>query len=184
MRPWLPGHSGTRRYWAARPGTQTKQPASRENPASGHIRRVWQVMGSNHRRLSRRFYRPSLLAEAYAADQRVRAARHASGPPPSAMRPLDDAAPGGLEDPPVRGRAVAPDVGRRSLRVRAEWRWSLSREKATSPGGAGPRGRGGCRPRLGQPDCRRCSPRAFPRFRRSPRARRRCFTKDPAKLPN
>jgi len=35
-----------------------EQPASQENPASGHIRSVWQVMGSNHRRRSRRFYSP------------------------------------------------------------------------------------------------------------------------------
>ena len=32
----------------------------------------WQVLGSNHRRLSRRFYSPLLLAEVDAADQRVR----------------------------------------------------------------------------------------------------------------
>jgi len=56
IRPWIHGYNGTRRHKAARPGTDTKQPASQENPASGHIRSVWQVLGSNHRRLSRRFY--------------------------------------------------------------------------------------------------------------------------------
>jgi hypothetical protein len=35
----------------------------------------WQVMGSNHRRLSRRFYRPLLPGEANAADQRLRGSR-------------------------------------------------------------------------------------------------------------
>ena len=52
---------------------------------------------------------------------------------------------------------------------------AVGRQGATSPGNAGRQGRGGCRPRPGAaPACRRCSPRAFPRFRRSPRARWRC----------
>ena len=54
---------------------------------SGRFRRWWQVLGSNQRRLSRRFYRPPLLPESPAADQGIRASRRDSGPPPSAMRP-------------------------------------------------------------------------------------------------
>ena len=54
---------------------------------AGRFRRWWQVLGSNQRRLSRRFYNPSLLPEAHAADQRGRGPRRDSGPPPSAMRP-------------------------------------------------------------------------------------------------
>ena len=46
--------------------------------------RCW---GSNQRRLSRRFYSPSLLTEAPAVDQRGRFWRHASGSWPSAIRP-------------------------------------------------------------------------------------------------
>jgi hypothetical protein len=45
------------------------------------------VLGSNQRRLSRRFYRPPLLSESHVADQRIRRPRRVSGPPPSAMRP-------------------------------------------------------------------------------------------------
>jgi hypothetical protein len=54
---------------------------------AGRFRSVWQVLGSNQRRLSRRFYRPSLLAEAPAADLRFCVPRRDSGPQPSAMRP-------------------------------------------------------------------------------------------------
>jgi hypothetical protein len=48
---------------------------------------VWQVLGSNHRRLSRRFYSPILLFEAYAADLHLCLSRQDLGQPPSAMRP-------------------------------------------------------------------------------------------------
>src|SRR5439155_26656513 len=53
----------------------------------GRFRWWWQVLGSNQRRLSRRFYSPSLPPEAHAADQRGRGPRRDSGPSPSAMRP-------------------------------------------------------------------------------------------------
>src|SRR5690349_12323142 len=53
---------------------------------AGRFRRWWQVLGSNQRRLSRRFYSPSLLPESNAADRRGRRPRCDSGPPPSAMR--------------------------------------------------------------------------------------------------
>ena len=46
---------------------------------------MWQVLGSNQRRLSRRSFSPSLLSEACAADQHGRASRRDSGLPPSAM---------------------------------------------------------------------------------------------------
>ena len=45
------------------------------------------MLGSNQRRLSRRFYSPSLLAEANAGDQRIRRPRRRARPTPSAMRP-------------------------------------------------------------------------------------------------
>ena len=45
------------------------------------------MLGSNQRRLSRRFYSPILLFEAYAADLRLCASRRDLGPPPSAIRP-------------------------------------------------------------------------------------------------
>jgi hypothetical protein len=48
---------------------------------------VWQVLGSNQRRLSRRFYSQSILPEVHAADQRIRRSRHDPGLRPSAMRP-------------------------------------------------------------------------------------------------
>jgi hypothetical protein len=48
---------------------------------------VWQVLGSNQRRLSRRFYSTLLLPESPPADQRIRPSRRVCGPPPSAMRP-------------------------------------------------------------------------------------------------
>ena len=85
--PWFSGYSGTRRYKAARPGTDTKQPASQENPASGHIRRWWQVLGSNQRRLSRRFCSPSLLLAAPATDLDSCVSRRDLGSLPSATRP-------------------------------------------------------------------------------------------------
>src|ERR1039457_1525461 len=59
-----------------------------ENPQlAGRFRRWWQVMGSNQRRLSRRFYSPRAPPESPPADQRIRASRLRSGLPPSAMRP-------------------------------------------------------------------------------------------------
>jgi hypothetical protein len=44
-------------------------------------------LGSNQQRVSRRFYSPSLLPEAHAADQHIRRSRLRPGRPPSAMRP-------------------------------------------------------------------------------------------------
>ncbi len=65
---------------------KTARIAENSQPA-GRFRRVWQVLGSNQRRLSRRFYSPSLLSKAHAADQHIRRSRHDRGPRPSAMRP-------------------------------------------------------------------------------------------------
>ena len=69
------------------------------------------MLGSNQRRLSRRFYSPSLLAEADAADQRIRASRCDSGPPPSAMRPCE---PGSGAVKATDGGAEATDGAGRS----------------------------------------------------------------------
>jgi hypothetical protein len=69
-------------------GTEEKTARLAENSQlAGRFRWWWQVMGSNHRRLSRRFYSPILLFEAYAADLRLCHPRRDLGPPPSAMRP-------------------------------------------------------------------------------------------------
>src|SRR5271166_1902320 len=65
---------------------ETARRAAFPQPA-GRFRRWWQVLGSNQRRLSRRFYSPILLSEAYAADLRLCASRRDLGPPPSAIRP-------------------------------------------------------------------------------------------------
>ena len=54
---------------------------------AGRFPRVWQVLGSNQRRLSRRFYSPILLFESYAGDLRLCVSRRDLGQPPSAMRP-------------------------------------------------------------------------------------------------
>jgi hypothetical protein len=66
--------------------TRNKTTRLRYTPG-GDISRGAEGMGSNHRRLSRRFYSPSLLPEADAADQRVRRSRRDSAPAPSATRP-------------------------------------------------------------------------------------------------
>src|SRR5487761_1037564 len=54
---------------------------------AGRFRRWWQVLGSNQRRLSRRFYSTLAPPEPYAADLRLCVPRRDSGQPPSAMRP-------------------------------------------------------------------------------------------------
>src|SRR5689334_23703366 len=49
-----------------------KTPRQHENSQlAGGFRSVWQVLGSNQRRLSRRFYSLILLSGAYAADLRL-----------------------------------------------------------------------------------------------------------------
>jgi hypothetical protein len=63
IRPWTPRHGGLQRDKATHGGTEKKRPASSENSQpAGRFRRWWQVLGSNQRRLSRRFYRPLPLA--------------------------------------------------------------------------------------------------------------------------
>jgi len=54
---------------------------------AGRFRRWWQVLGSNQRRLSRRFYSPILLFESYVPNLPLCARRQNLGPPPSAMCP-------------------------------------------------------------------------------------------------
>jgi hypothetical protein len=74
---------------------------------AGRFPRVWQVLGSNQRRLSRRFYSPPLRPEAPTADQRLCASRSDSGPPPSAMRPWTQGS-WGLE---IHGRGTDGEGG-------------------------------------------------------------------------
>jgi hypothetical protein len=54
---------------------------------AGRFRRWWQVVDSNHRRRSRRFYSPLAPPESPPADQHLCVSRPDCGPPPSAMRP-------------------------------------------------------------------------------------------------
>ena len=89
------------RYMSVDPATQGSTarqgdtPWAREKTARiaahpqlpGRFRRMWQVVDSNHRRRSRRFYSPLLLPESPPADQHIRASRRKFGPPPSAVRP-------------------------------------------------------------------------------------------------
>jgi len=84
-----------------------------ENPQlAGRFRRWWQVLGSNQRRLSRRFYSPILLFEAYAPNVPLCVPRRDSGPPPSAMRPCAGSR--------CRGDArTGTDSGVRRLRLHA-----------------------------------------------------------------
>jgi hypothetical protein len=70
---------------------------------AGRFRRWWQVLGSNQRRLSRRFYSPLLLPESPPADQHGRAWRRKSWLPPSAMRPCVPG-PAGAESTDGHGR--------------------------------------------------------------------------------
>src|SRR6516165_662033 len=53
-RIWAPGAASSR--------TRQDQPLTTSMQVRGCFHRWWQVMGSNHRRLSRRFYRPLPLA--------------------------------------------------------------------------------------------------------------------------
>ena len=74
----------------------------------------WQVLGSNQRRLSRRFYSPSLLTEEPGADQHIRVSMRDLGLPPSAMRPwvpgsVGRAARGRMRNGPRTGAAEATD---------------------------------------------------------------------------
>ena len=86
--------------------------------ATGRFRRWWQVLGSNQRRLSRRFYRPSLLSKADIADQHIRRSGLRPGPPPSAIGPC---APG-LGHGQERERPRTGPVGAVLLTVRpASW---------------------------------------------------------------
>jgi hypothetical protein len=65
---------------------ETAHVAAYPQPA-GRFRRWWQVLGSNQRRRSRRFYSPILLFESYAADLHLCLSRWDLGWPPSAIRP-------------------------------------------------------------------------------------------------
>ena len=101
-----PATSGTRRLPAAsgcmaRAGTRTTP--DQIIKGQGLFALVWQVLGSNQRRLSRRFYRTLLLSESYADDLRLCVPRRDSGPPPSAMRPCVPG-PGGAESTDGHGR--------------------------------------------------------------------------------
>jgi hypothetical protein len=63
------------------------EPNSPPRRKAGRFRILWQVLGSNQRRLSRRFYSPSLHTEPNVADQRLRVSGRVGGLLPSAMRP-------------------------------------------------------------------------------------------------
>jgi hypothetical protein len=85
-----------------RPQPRTTSTTSAGSPSSGNSRVQGAAcltkgcLGSNQRRLSRRFYSPSLLAEADAADQHIRRSRPRRAPSASATRPY---APGLVHGP-------------------------------------------------------------------------------------
>jgi hypothetical protein len=60
--PCTAGNSRTPMDTARHRRAQSNSPQDRETQATGYLRRWWQVLGSNQRRRSRRFYRPLPLA--------------------------------------------------------------------------------------------------------------------------
>jgi hypothetical protein len=67
-------HRLTVTYCDTRRDTKETARLAENSQLAGRFRRWWQVLGSNQRRLSRRFYRPlSLCTSQSAADQRIRA---------------------------------------------------------------------------------------------------------------
>jgi hypothetical protein len=70
MRPWTLQYDGPQRDKVTHTGTEQKRPASANSQLAGRFPRVWQVLGSSQRRLSRRFYRPTALAAANIAHPR------------------------------------------------------------------------------------------------------------------
>jgi hypothetical protein len=112
--------TATQRSTALRDDTQRDKEETARVAAyaqlTDRLRRWWQVLGSNQRRLSRRFYSPILLFEAYAAYLRLCASRRDLGPPPSAMRPCARSrsrgdARTGTDGGVRRPRLHAPDPG-------------------------------------------------------------------------
>jgi hypothetical protein len=85
LRPWTPRHSGPQRDKVP-PRDREKTACIAENSQlAGRFRRwwqvLWQVLGSNQRRLSRRFYSPRApAAQIHAADQQRCTARRGSTP--------------------------------------------------------------------------------------------------------
>ena len=84
-------HTATHQPTVTRHETQRDKkqngPAGAFPQPGGRFRRWWQVLGSNQRRLSRRFYSPSLQAESNGADQRKQGPRQCEIPVPSAICP-------------------------------------------------------------------------------------------------
>jgi hypothetical protein len=66
--PWAPRHSALQRCKVTHHGTRKTARIAENSQLAGRFRRWWQVLGSNQRRLSRRFYSPILLFKSYAAD--------------------------------------------------------------------------------------------------------------------
>ena len=60
--PWTPQHAGSQRYEMTHAGTSKTARVAENSQQAGRFRRwwqvLWQVLGSNQRRLSRRFYSP------------------------------------------------------------------------------------------------------------------------------
>ena len=67
--------------------TRRKRSCGRVSEPGGRFRRWWQVLGSNQRRLSRRFTDRSPSPEPHAADRRICRPSSCLRPPPSARRP-------------------------------------------------------------------------------------------------
>ena len=71
IRPWTPQHNALQRYKVTR-RDRDETPRQHENSQlAGRFRSVWQVLGSNQRRLSRRFYSTIPLTDSHAIDLRL-----------------------------------------------------------------------------------------------------------------
>jgi hypothetical protein len=121
--PRVAACGGSRRHLAAWACLRRGQPPTHVTRGRRLSRWWWQVLGSNQRRLSRRFYSPILLFEAYAADLRLCHPRRDSERPPSAMRPW------------------APGFGVRAVRRPSVNRPRTATDQPTDGGGEG-HGRG------------------------------------------
>jgi hypothetical protein len=146
---------------AARPWPSVKQPTVRTDrhgastPSAMHPwtprhalaqsrNRWWQVLGSNQRRLRRRFYSLILLSRTYTADLRLCGSRPNAGPPPSAIRPCISAS-GAVGPTDAHGRQ-----GRSGTRTASRnGTTTVAAKSAEHPGGVpprSPRARSGRRP--------------------------------------
>jgi hypothetical protein len=110
MRPWTAQHNGLQRHKVTHDRTERKRPASTRIRSQRGVFGVWQVLGSNQRRLSRRFYSTLAPPEPPPAEQCIRRLRRACAPPPSAMCPCPRHQGGPSHGQPRTPSAEPPDL--------------------------------------------------------------------------